>query len=169
MESAAQSMHIESTVKQLKAERAAQAHEGLTGAAPNETKELFHHTPGHESGKQAGRQAQKQKIAYTRVFFEERGNPEKKHDDVPAEREARQAGGPTGHMEGNYVDIEKKLDDKIALLVKMQVELAGQIQAMGTAVAKLEKGASEAERTSALATLLDRLDTERADKAARKE
>ena len=169
MESAARSMNIESTVKQTKAERAAQAHEGLTGAAPNETKELFHHTPGHESGKQAGRQAQKHKIAYTRAFFEERGNPEKKHDNVPAEREARQAGGPTGHMEGNYVDIEKKLDDKIAVLEKKQVELAGQIQAMDMAMARLEKNVSEAERIAVLATLLERLDTERVGKAARKE
>ena len=88
---------------------------------------------------------------------------------MSAEREARQAGAPTGRMEGNYVDIEKKLDDKIAMLGKKQVELAGQIQATGTAVAKLEKGASEAERTSALATLLDRFDTGRANKAARKE
>ena len=88
---------------------------------------------------------------------------------MPAEREARQAGGPTGHMEGNYVDIEKKLDDKIALLGKKQVELAGQIQAMDMAMARLEKNVSEAERTAVLATLLERLDTERAVKAARKE
>ena len=72
-------------------------------------------------------------------------------------------------MEGNYVDIEKKLDDKIAMLEKKQVELAGQIQAMDMAMARLEKNVSEAERTEVLATLLERLDTERAGKAARKE
>ena len=74
MENAAQSMNIESMVNQIKVERAAQAHVGLPGAAPNETKELFHHTPGHESGKQAGRQAQKHNSLHD-GFFRGAGEP----------------------------------------------------------------------------------------------
>ena len=138
------------------------------------------------------------------------------HDGKSEEHEANRAEAPKGHTGEKYADIEKRLDGKIAMLEKKQVELTGQVKAMGVAVSKnatdvgqivtevqkigatLDKNVSDVKQATALAaetkpsidqlsltttglaalmksmqeahrTMLDRLDTERANKAARKE